>query len=153
MISYEATSPKIIASPLKGKVKFDKLFASGRRFNSADLSAVVKFNGIGPKGPFPNGKYEFRFAVIVPKRNAKRAVLRNRIKRLLRESVRKATRDKSLGEGFLSIDNIAFLWRNAPPKPGLIRLAQAELAVGNLLNRIFEFAKRNQRPSNNEGAS
>ena len=152
MISNEATSPKIIASPLKGKAKFDKLFASGRRFNSANLSAVVKFGGSGLEGPYPNGKYEFRFAVIVPKRNAKRAVLRNRIKRLLRESVRKAVRDTEICEGFLSIDRLALLWRNAPPKPGLVRLATVEQAVANLLDRIFEFAKRNQRPNNHEGA-
>ena len=64
--------------PLKGNRNINMLFSSGKRVSSSFLHCVYLSN-----------KEDARYVVSVPKKNFSLAVDRNKIKRLLREIIRK----------------------------------------------------------------
>ena len=64
--------------PLKGNKNINLLFGSGKRVSSSYLHCVYLLN-----------KEDFRYVVSVSKKNFSLAVDRNKIKRLLREIIRK----------------------------------------------------------------
>ena len=62
------------------KFDFSNLFNKSRKINQSDLVLIVK----------PNAKEHARLGLVVGKKTAKKAVIRNRIKRVIRESFRHA---------------------------------------------------------------
>ena len=74
--------------PLKGKTNVEVLFSSGKRVSSSFLHCVYLLN-----------KEDSRFVVSVPKKNFSLAVDRNKIKRQLREIIRK-NKDIFINNGF-----------------------------------------------------
>ena len=66
--------------PRKGNKNINMLFGSGKRVSSSFLHCVYLLN-----------KEDSRYVVSVPKKNFSLAVDRNKIKRLLREIIRKNT--------------------------------------------------------------
>ena len=74
--------------PLKGNKNVEVLFSSGKRVSSSFLHCVYLLN-----------KEDSRFVVSVPKKNFSLAVDRNKIKRQLREIIRK-NKDLFINNGF-----------------------------------------------------
>ena len=68
--------------PLKGNKNIEVLFSSGKRVSSSFLLCVYLLN-----------KEDSRFVVSVPKKNFSLAVDRNKLKRILREVVRKHSKE------------------------------------------------------------
>ena len=76
--------------PLKGNKNVEVLFSSGKRVSSSFLHCVYLLN-----------KEDSRFVVSVPKKNFSLAVDRNKIKRFLREALRKHSKEVlSFGGGW-----------------------------------------------------
>ena len=76
--------------PLKGDINIEVLFDSGKRVSSSFLSCVYLLN-----------KEDSRFVVSVPKKNFSLAVNRNKLKRVLREIIRKHSKEiMSFGGGW-----------------------------------------------------
>ena len=76
--------------PLKGNKSVEVLFDSGKRVSSSFLHCVYLLN-----------KEDSRFVVSVPKKNFSLAVDRNKLKRILREVVRKHSKELlSFGGGW-----------------------------------------------------
>ena len=76
--------------PLKGNKSVEVLFDSGKRVSSSFLHCVYLLN-----------KEDSRFVVSVPKKNFSLAVDRNKLKRILREVVRKNSKEVlSFGGGW-----------------------------------------------------
>jgi ribonuclease P protein component len=69
------------AERIRGKRVIDSLFASGNRFNDYPFRVVWWLQ------PRQSGAF-FRFGIAVPKKTVRKAHQRNRIKRLVRESLR-----------------------------------------------------------------
>ncbi|GIS05878.1 MAG: hypothetical protein CM15mP109_06340 [Candidatus Dadabacteria bacterium] len=79
-----------VMKPLKGNKNVEVLFSSGKRVSSSFLHCVYLLN-----------KEDSRFVVSVPKKNFSLAVDRNKIKRFLREAVRKHSKEVlSFGGGW-----------------------------------------------------
>ena len=74
--------------PLKGNKNVEVLFSSGKRVSSSFLHCVYLLN-----------KEDSRFVVSVPKKNFSLAVDRNKIKRQLREIIKK-NKDLFINNGF-----------------------------------------------------
>lgn len=110
-----------ILFPLKGYRSFDKVFEYGFRIKS--------FNAFGVFIPANDNNNSVFFGISVPKRNAKKAVVRNRIKRLLRESLKKT--DEEIIKRF---DSFVIVWTNCPKHPKLIGLAEVEKEVKKLID-------------------
>lgn len=76
--------------PLKGNKNVEVLFSSGKRVSSSFLHCVYILNN----------NRDSRFVVSVPKKNFSLAVDRNKIKRLLREIIRKSGGGLGVGDGW-----------------------------------------------------
>ncbi|MCX7880692.1 MAG: ribonuclease P protein component [Ignavibacteria bacterium] len=121
---------------IKKKKELEDLLKNGIRFNTVNLRAIVS-----PRKSIASGEnvYNIRFAVQVPKKTSKKAVVRNRIKRLLRESLRKVAKEM-LPERFFLIESIFLLWRStAPSKPYQIHLQDVLPNVSSLCENACVF--------------
>ncbi|MCX6156121.1 MAG: ribonuclease P protein component [Candidatus Kapabacteria bacterium] len=114
---------ELIFSSLKGFESFTKAFHTGKKFRSGAALTSVQFNSkqSSPVGNVLDTSHIVSYAVTVSKRTAKRAVLRNRIKRLMRESLRKELSDL-FHQDQIVISTFIWIWRSAPKKPGQIHL-------------------------------
>ncbi len=115
---------------IKGRSKFDELFKYGTKFRNKDCVSLIRFESISEEFN-PNNNRVIFYAVAISKKTAKKAVLRNRIKRLIRESFRQLLKeDITL---FDRINHIIIIWRWAPPYPGLIGLNEVKESVKKIL--------------------
>ncbi len=117
--------------PLKGYKIFDKVFKSGKRFYSGPAASVICFD--------LSDSYECKLelGVTVSKRIAKKAVIRNRIKRLLRESARLTIKQMQLRGTTIPISQMIINWRQAPNMQSKICLDDIKPCI----ERIFEKAE------------
>lgn len=123
--------------PIKKKRVFEFLFENGKWFKEGNLKAIV----------YPRESFEFGYgtvkifyAVSVSKKVAKRAVVRNRIKRLLRESLRKASKI-DMEDSFGRFQYVFLNWTQAPNRASEIRLADVYPTVKNLLVDACKYFK------------
>jgi ribonuclease P protein component len=131
---------KLMLKPLKGRKKFAALFNSGSRFSEKEASAVVCFR----KGEdIHDTDDEIRFieifyAVGVRKKVAKKAIVRNRLKRLLRESLRQLFKEEKAKEFAEAFEIIYLSWNAAPSHHKLIGLKDVFPKVKDLLLKAYK---------------
>lgn len=107
----------ISLKPLKGRKHFAEAFKEGeRQFNESAIFIITKRKSIQPE----LANIPIEYGLIVPKKTAKKAVVRNRIKRLLRESLRIYFSESDNAKVY--IEKLIIIWRTAPKKPSLIAL-------------------------------
>jgi ribonuclease P protein component len=116
---------------LKGHDSFKKVFEKGKKIYRDE--AMLVFN---KKVSTENTIY---YGVSIGKRNAKKAVIRNRIKRLIRESINYYTKEL---ENNLPFENFVFIWRKAPKMQSLIDLNDVKPIVYNMFNEAIEKTKK-----------
>ena len=138
---------KINLKTIKGKKNFDAVFNKKRIFPSKKLIAIVNFRDIEQLSFLENQKAEeitINYAVLISKKLSKKAVVRNRIKRLLRESI-KLVLNESI-ENPLVFDNIILSWKEkAPHHPKLIGLSDVIPSVKKALEEAYSFYITKQR--------
>ncbi|PKL85170.1 MAG: ribonuclease P protein component [Ignavibacteriae bacterium HGW-Ignavibacteriae-1] len=123
--------------PLKGFNAFNRVFGKGKKFVERDIMAVViyslsKFEDFKIREDDSN-EYSY-VGVSVSKKICKKAVVRNRVKRLLRVSVRSFFSNHSpTGLKYLTIS-----WRQKADSSSMIRLKDIEPRVHQLLNKIIQ---------------
>lgn len=123
---------------IKGKTNFTSLLEKGRKFFDVKCTAFVLFEDSGDILQPPDDRTIY-LGVSVSKRTAKKAVTRNRIRRLLRESMRIiAQKDPHL---LTRISKITFFWKNAPSHPKLIGLDD----VAPIIKKILENIQKNSQ--------
>jgi ribonuclease P protein component len=129
--------------PLKGKKHFSDVFKHGIGFYEKPLKAIVCIKA-NPCFEINCDDYDTVFlGVAVSKRTAKKAVVRNRIKRLLRESVRHVVRERG-NQSMMDLQSIILLWYYAPPKPSQISLKDVLPVVNKMFDRISDHLNKNQ---------
>ncbi|MCX6147155.1 MAG: ribonuclease P protein component [Candidatus Kapabacteria bacterium] len=116
---------------LKGHDSFKKVFEKGKKIYRDE--AMLVFN---KKVTTENTIY---YGVSIGKRNAKKAVIRNRVKRLIRESINCYTKEL---ENNLPFENFVFIWRKAPKMQSLIDLNDVKPIVYNMFNEAIEKTKK-----------
>ena len=131
---------------LKGRKAFDRLFNEGRRISGRKAYAVFLC-----RAEIQHSSDKMRFAVIAPKKCSKKAVVRNRIKRLLRESIRLEAENHN--ESFLP-HTIAFAWREKGIEhPGLIRLNDVQPEVAFLLEKVVNHCRKKRTDSDEKNSN
>jgi ribonuclease P protein component len=109
---------------IKGYGSFNAIFKVGKKIRIDNALVVIIYNSDNNTGNCElTNKYNHTifYGVAISKRIAKKAVMRNRIKRLIRESLRLTI--KEMGEKELHIiDKIIISYTVAPPHPMLIGL-------------------------------
>ncbi len=117
---------------LKGKENFSFIYNNGIR--CYDKNSLAIFRKREPSVEDQTAKDRVIYlGVVVGKRTSKKAVVRNRLKRLMRESVRQSLKEL---EGTLpadTIESMVFIWRKAPVHPMAVRLSRVKPEIMNLL--------------------
>lgn len=130
--------------PIKGFKAFSKAFGAGRKFHEKNLLASIVFGNPKDVESDDNAMGEDRylyFGVSIGKKTARRAVVRNRIKRLMRESLRK----EACNMGAILPVSIIMIWKHAPLKRTLIGLSDVHSELKAVLNRANNYFKSNQQ--------
>lgn len=115
---------------IKGKTNFDELFKSSVKIKNKDCLALIKTESTQNENN-PKANRVIFYAVAISKKTAKRAVIRNRIKRLIRESIRQILKKEVTL--FNKINHIIIIWRWAPVHQKLIHLSEVKQSVRNIL--------------------
>lgn len=106
-------------APLKGANSFDAVFSSGLRFGTRHcLLVVVPVDKDEVKRSEPHTLF---VGVVARKKLFKRAVLRNRVKRLLRESIRALVASGVYSQSLLECSTCVLLWNSVPKEPMLLQ--------------------------------
>lgn len=136
---------KIKLKSLKGFNAFPKAFRSGKKFGNNVSIASFCFN-INNEEP----NTEVSFGVSISKKTAKRAVVRNRIKRLLRESIRQIINSPELSDKSEIFKIVIINWKIAPQKAGMISLDDVKPKVKDLFNQAIKYYCRKYKEASNE---
>jgi ribonuclease P protein component len=130
----------IILRTIKGNGSFSQIFQAGKRFRCDNSGAVVIFfdekaDNFNPdKLNNSNDLHIIYYGVSIGKKVAKKAVVRNRVKRLMRESLRISIKEIE-PKKLLSIKKIIFTYYSAPLHPMQIKLQDVLPAIKNILEQ------------------
>lgn len=144
---------KLRIVPLKGHEAFPKVFKKSRKFTEKDAVLYAEFDY-----PEDNGKNETQpedsfktisVGVTIRKKNARSAVMRNRIKRLLRVALRNVLKEWSSTGNQVPFKALIAVWQTVPEHPMHLRLEHVEPVIQRLLvqaaSRAAEdFLKKNR---------
>jgi ribonuclease P protein component len=117
---------------LKGKKNFSDVYKHGISFYEKPAKAIVCFSS---EPCLKHCSEKVLLGVSVSKRTAKKAVVRNRIKRLLRESVSHVAKENNK-DCFRGLQSVILIWYYAPSKPALISLKDVLPVVQKIFDRI-----------------
>ena len=122
-------------APIKGIKPFSEAMRFGRRFHSPEGMMTVRRSSQPTDTLF--------YGLIVRKKLARTSVMRYRIKRLLRESIRQWS--AAPPEGAEYIQSIIVGWNSIPPHPMRIALQDIQPIVAQMLNdAVAYFNKKRQ---------
>lgn len=121
---------KLIIDRVKGFQAFKKIFDKRLAYSRKEAIASFEYKSSD------EALNSVKIGVSVPKKKAKRANVRNRIKRLLREALRFELQKKFTVDGLMPIASIIITWREPPIKASLIGLAD----VLPFVEQAVEFA-------------
>lgn len=120
--------------PIKGFEAFSDAYRSGRRVSAGVLLLSVTLRSRTSLVVEPD---VVLIGVTVSKRMAKKAVVRSRIRRLLREALRFSIREHAVEIERATIATIVAIVRSAPSHPALISLEDIQPLVEQLLLRVL----------------
>lgn len=122
-----------ILRPIKGRKIFEELFAESSRFYHKDCLALIRFENKSNQDNPKSNRIIF-YAVGISKKTARKAVLRNRIKRLLREAIKQLIKENA--SLFDNIEYMVIIWKWAPEHQKLIRLSDVKPSIEQMLKNI-----------------
>lgn len=135
----------ISIKPIKGFNSFSLVFNSGRKFYNKELIAVFVQDD-KPDAPALickcNEENTFYYGVTASKKINKKAVTRNRVKRLLRESIRKIFSEKYKMSEQPAFKYAVFSWRLPVNHPKLLRLNDVEPAVNDVIEAAESYFRK-----------
>ena len=136
--------------PIKGFNSFSLVFKAGKKFYDGELLSVfVKYESDSETALISNCSDEltFYYGVTAGKKFNKKAVVRNRVRRLLRESIRKIFSERYVMLEHPPFKYAVFSWRNAPKHPSLISLNDVFPSVEKVFNSADFYFKQNPKVS------
>ncbi len=143
-IEYLQGLPEVVIKikPIKGVKAFTNAIKNSVRIKSDKAVAYVTFyenidrNLIGASANSAiEDTFIFNYGIVLSKKIIKKAVVRNRIKRLIRESLRKLTQE--FGENLIVIKTMVISWHRNPLHPNLIKLDEVLSEMRFLFNKIL----------------
>ncbi|MCO6466629.1 MAG: ribonuclease P protein component [Bradyrhizobiaceae bacterium] len=116
--------------PLKGFGAFDAILQKGKRFTVGPIGLTVL---VTPSAPCTH----LEFGVAIGKKTARHAVVRSRVRRLLRVALRTTLRTYGDRLSELGITAIIVIWRKPVARPSSIRLADVQPHVQRAFDQML----------------
>lgn len=129
---------KLVLKPLKGYNSFTKVFKAGKKIKTVNALGVFCKNECTDL-EIESNESTLIFGVTVSKKIAPKAVMRNRVKRLLRESIRKFFRNKDQKPEY---NVLVISWRYIPEHSKLLHLSEVFPQVEQLLLKAENLYKK-----------
>ncbi len=132
---------------LKGYQSINDGYKHGIKFQSSYATANIVFKEKKADKISPETKQHsiIYFAVIIGKKISKKAVIRNRIKRLMRESLKQLS--QKFYEDITCIEQIIISYHFAPKHQQLIKLKNIMPAIEDILMQAFIYYNGNNTPN------
>lgn len=127
-------------SPIKGFNSFKKAYSLSKKYRYDNFTIAICPRNVDllikGKNPSPNKIY---CGISIPKKIFKKAVVRNRIKRLIKETLRQYIKINQNNPNLQAILVILVIW-NGPiiQNPRQIKLNDVQLLITNALDQIVE---------------
>lgn len=118
---------------LKGKSRIANVFRYGRRFSSPQAT-MIAIRGDNNRIADCVG-----IMAIIRKKTARKAVTRNRIRRLVRESLRQLAAEFTGNGREFPVQAVVVIWNVAPSHPAQLRLNTVTDVLRPLLERACKF--------------
>lgn len=131
----------MIIRPLKGFGAFDAVMRRGRRFSRGPIGIAV-VTGASEASDEP----VLQIGVTVGRRTARTAVVRTRIRRLLREAARSVLPRYAREIREQHVTALIFVWRSAPSRPSGIGLGDVEPYVEAVMSMAMEALRTPNTP-------
>lgn len=131
---------------IKGFKAFNAVFDSGKKFKTSDVLGVFCDKSSSAVNRYESGNAIY-YGVTVSKRIAPKAVMRNRIKRLLREALRQTF--KSINYDSFNYDIILISWRFVPKHPKQLRLDYVLKQVAQLIDKANKYNSPEEKNASN----
>ncbi len=135
-------------APLKGKAAFASTMRTGKRFTDHAITAIVRFRTnsdhitSNEAGSMAGG---IILGVSIRKKTAKKSTVRNRAKRLLRQSVRIVIQEFSDAGYFRDgcpFEKMIFFCNSAPPAASLMSLEDILSDVRAVLQSAYDYSQK-----------
>lgn len=131
---------------VKGRIQVTSAFKKGKRFSLPEAMVSVRSRFYAQEYDAPKNSENSLFIVCsVRKKIAPHAVIRNRLKRLVKESVRQYIRTHADKKNISILLTLAFNWNIAPKRPLEIALQDIYPIVQQLLDNACEYFARNEK--------
>lgn len=130
--------------PLKGYDAFGNVFRTGRRFSNGKATAMIVFRPAVSASELCTGatpEQQIVYFGVTARKRTRPAVLRNRIKRLVRESLRQIASEHDRTEPS-PFREIVVIWNAVPPRSSLLGLETVLAAVRDVLERATGYYQR-----------
>ena len=128
--------------PVKGKKNFDYIFSHSRKFFVNAAGAIVCFKNRAEIVDNLNTEtLVLQYAVTVRKKNCRKAVVRNRIKRLLRVALRELSAQENYKNMLINIKALVLVWNSTITHPGLINLKVVKQEIVKLMDKIILYSE------------
>ena len=139
---------KIILKPIKHKKAFSEAYKSGKKFFHESVYISICFEKVSNKDKSISidvmvEQKEVYFAVLISKKVAKKAIVRNRIKRLLRESIRKYFIDLHRRKSPCIFKSLIISWKTAPKHFQQIHLSDVYPVINSALQNAYNYYTSN----------
>ena len=135
-------------APLKGKTAFASTMRSGKRFSGKFITGIVKFRTQTESVDCSTVEADIlriTLGVSIRKKTAKKATVRNRTKRLLRQSVRMIIREFADAGYFVDgnpFDRVILFCNSAPTTASQMHLADIFSDVRAVLQSAFDYSQK-----------
>lgn len=129
-------------TPIKGHDGFQNVYMAGKKFYTKQLTAVVIFAD-NANITAELSSHTINYGVTIGKRLAHKAVIRNRVKRLLRHSMRTLMKEIDNSK-LIIIDKIILSYKIAPAYPKQIGLTDVMPAIKQALEQAYLFYSRSR---------
>jgi len=122
---------------IKGKKQFTEIFTGSKKLYADSGYCFVLFNKNYTKDI--NEDNTLNYAVIVKKKTAKKAICRNRAKRLMREVLRKSLPEIQCKHYFKAIKYLVVYWGVPLKSPKLLKYCEVEIMMSQLLEKVENY--------------
>lgn len=120
----------MLLKPLKGHGSFERILKTGRRTTNGPLSLTLGIGSVQTD--------TIHVGVSVPRRNVNSAVIRNRIKRLLRVAIQQTVQQHDVRSRLHGVNVIVAIWRSVPTSASRISLRDVFPVVDATLKRALD---------------